>query len=136
MCGALLYTGIYSGDDFPNLNNTHNLYPDKPILATEVRETNPKNPVWSKGEYYAHDIMGDMNKWVVGFIDWNLILDMLGGPNNKGPDECEGSDLCGSDSMLLADVTNQIVYPQVFYYYVGQIRCCMEYNKNRLHTEV
>ena len=116
----------YSGDDFPNLNTTHFLYPDKPILATEAtesRETDPRNPVWGKGEHYAHDIMGDMNNWVVGFIDWNLILDMLGGPNHKGPDECEGSDLCGSDSMMLADATNQVVYPQVFYYYVGQIRC-------------
>ena len=115
----------YSGDDFPNLNTTHNLFPDKPILATEAteaRETDPKNPTWSKGEHYAHDIMGDMNNWVVGFIDWNLILDLLGGPNHKGPDECEGTDLCGSDSMILADEANQIVYPQVFYYYVGQIR--------------
>ena len=115
----------YTGDDFPNLNTTHYLFPDKPILAseaTEVRESDPKNPDWGKGEHYAHDIMGDMNNWVVGFIDWNLILDMLGGPNHKGPDECEGSDLCGSDSMMLADAANQLVYPQVFYYYVGQIR--------------
>ena len=115
----------YSGDQFNNLNTTHFLYPDKPILATEAteaRETDPQNPLWSKGEHYAHDIIGDMNNWVVGFIDWNLILDMLGGPNHKGPDECEGSDKCGSDSMMLADAANQVVYPQVFYYYVGHIR--------------
>ena len=115
----------YSGDDFPNLNTTHYLFPDRPILATEAteaRETDPKNPVWTKGEHYAHDIMGDMNNWVVGFIDWNLILDIVGGPNHKGPNDCEGPDLCGFDSMMLADEANQIVYPQVFYYYVGQIR--------------
>ena len=115
----------YSGDDFPNLNMTHSLFPNKPILATEsteVRESDPKNPTWSKGEHYAHDIIGDLNNWVVGFIDWNLILDILGGPNHKGPNECEGSDLCGSDAMMLADIKNQIVYPQTFYYYVGHIR--------------
>ncbi|KAL5463704.1 hypothetical protein EMCRGX_G032629 [Ephydatia muelleri] len=114
----------YSGDDFPNLNTTHNLFPNKPILATEateVRETDPANPSWSKGEHYAHDIIGDMNNWVVGFIDWNLILDMNGAPNHAGPDECEGVIKCGSDGMLLADTDNQIIYPQVFYYYVGHI---------------
>ena len=121
----------YSGDDFPNLNTTHYLFPDRPILATEateVREKDPQNPVWSKGEHYAHDIMGDMNNWVVGFIDWNLILDMLGGPDHAGPDECEGIIKCGSDAMLLVDYKNQIVYPQVFYYYVGHIRLIYIYH--------
>ena len=116
----------YSGDQFNNLNTTHYLFPNKPILATEAtvaREKDPKAPLWSHGEHYAHDIIGDMNNWVVGFIDWNLLLDMLGGPNHKGPDDCEGSDKCGSDAMLLADADNQVVFPQVFYYYVGHIRC-------------
>ena len=115
----------YTGDDFQNLNTTHVLFPNKPILATEateVRETDPANPSWQKGEHYAHDIMGDMNNWVVGFIDWNLILDMNGAPNHAGPDECEGLIKCGSDGMLLADTDNQIIYPQVFYYYVGHLR--------------
>ena len=120
-------TGVhwYTGDQFDNLNITHHLFPNKPILATEateVREKDPQNPVWEKGEHYAHDIMGDMNNWAVGFIDWNLLLDMLGGPNHKGPDECEGADLCGSDAMILADTKNQAIYPQVFYWYVGHIR--------------
>ena len=115
----------YSGDQFDNLNTTHALFPDRPILATEateVRENNPQNPVWEKGEHYAHDIMGDLNNWVVGFIDWNLILDIVGGPNHLGPNECEGPNFCGSDAMLLADTTKQVLYPQVFYYYVGHIR--------------
>ena len=115
----------YTGDQFENVNTTHNLFPHIPILATEateVREKDPTNPVWEKGEHYAHDIMGDINNWVVGFIDWNLILDIQGGPNHLGPDECEGKDKCGSDGMMLADTDKQIVYPQVFYYYVGHIR--------------
>ena len=116
----------YSGDQFNNLNTTHHLFPNKPILATEAtvaREKNPKAPLWSHGEHYAHDIIGDMNNWVVGFIDWNLLLDMLGGPDHAGPDKCEGLIKCGSDAMLLADADNQVVFPQVFYYYVGHIRC-------------
>ena len=115
----------YSGDQFNNLNTTHYLFPNKPILATEAtvaREKDPKAPLWSHGEHYAHDIIGDMNNWVVGFIDWNLLLDMLGGPDHAGPDKCEGLIKCGSDAMLLADADNQVVFPQVFYYYVGHIR--------------
>ena len=115
----------YSGDDFPNLNTTHSLFPNKPILATEAtesREEDPANPTWSKGEHYGHDIIGDLNNWVVGFVDWNLILDKVGGPNHKGPNDCEGPDYCGSDSMMLADDANQILYPQTIYYYVGHVR--------------
>ena len=115
----------YTGDQFDNVNKAHSLYPQKPILATEsteVREENPSNPAWGKGEHYAHDIIGDMNNWVVGFIDWNLILDIQGGPNHKGPNECEGTMKCGSDAMLSADVNKQIIYPQVFYYYMGHFR--------------
>ena len=115
----------YTGDHFDQLNITHHLFPDKPILATEateVREKDPQNPVWEKGEHYAHDIMGDMNNWVVGFIDWNLVLDIYGAPNHAGPDECEGLLKCGSDAMILADLEKQVLYPQVFFWYVGHIR--------------
>lgn len=115
----------YSGDDFNNLESAHTLYPDKPILATEAtvaREKDPENPTWSHGEHYAHDIIGDMNNWVVGFIDWNLLLDRYGGPDHAGPDECQGVIKCGSDAMILADLDKQTLYPQIFYYYVGHIR--------------
>ena len=64
------------------------------------------------------DIIGDVG----GRIHWNLLLDMNGGPNHRGPDECEGADKCGFDSMILADTDNQILYPQLIYYYVGHIR--------------
>lgn len=115
----------YSGDDFDNLATAHKLFPNKPILATEAtveREKNPSAPKWEHGEHYAHDIIGDMNNWVVGFIDWNLLLDILGGPDHAGPKECEGLIKCGSDSMILVDIDKQILYPQVFYYYVGHFR--------------
>ena len=115
----------YSGDQFDNLNTSHFLYPDKPILATEAtvaKEKNPQSPLWKNGEHYAHDIIGDMNNWVIGFIDWNLLLDKYGGPDHAGPGECEKFIKCGSDSMILVDVDEQVIYPQVFYYYVGHFR--------------
>ncbi|ROT76184.1 hypothetical protein C7M84_005252 [Penaeus vannamei] len=36
---------------------------------------------WERLESYAHDIIVDMNHWVTGWVDWNLALDMQGGPN-------------------------------------------------------
>ena len=65
-------------------------------------------------------IIGDMNNWVVGFIDWNCLLDMLGGPNHKDLDECEGA---GSDSVVMVNYNvNQFIYPQILFYYVRNIR--------------
>lgn len=115
----------YSGDQFDNVYKTHFVDENKWILATEateVREEDPAAPSWHKGEHYAHDIIGDINNFVAGFIDWNLILDMKGGPNHKGPDNCEGAEKCGSDAMILVDTDNQILYPQVFYYYMAHFR--------------
>ena len=115
----------YTGDEFENVNATHYLAPDKPILATEAtvaREKDPRAPAWENGEHYAHDMIGDFNNWVVGFIDWNLVLDMYGGPDHAGPAECEGLIKCGSDAMILADNSTQELYLQIFYYYMGHFR--------------
>ncbi|ROT76190.1 hypothetical protein C7M84_005258 [Penaeus vannamei] len=36
---------------------------------------------WERLESYARYIIEDMNHWVTGWMDWNLALDMQGGPN-------------------------------------------------------
>jgi hypothetical protein len=36
---------------------------------------------WKRAENYARDIIGDLNNWVVGWTDWNMLLDIKGGPN-------------------------------------------------------
>lgn len=44
----------------------------------ETRHMHPKYvPVFR----YANDIIGCLNNWVDGWIDWNMILDRQGGPN-------------------------------------------------------
>ncbi|KAK7789534.1 hypothetical protein R5R35_003347 [Gryllus longicercus] len=70
------------------LTATHNNFPDKFILSTEAckgdRPWNyPKVALgsWSRSEDYMADIIQDMNHWVSGWVDWNLGLDMQGGPN-------------------------------------------------------
>uniref|UniRef100_A0A914GXF0 Glucosylceramidase n=1 Tax=Globodera rostochiensis TaxID=31243 RepID=A0A914GXF0_GLORO len=69
------------------LEKTHNLRPDKFILASEACNGFLANDHmvllgnWTRGRAYAHDILNDLRNWVVGWTDWNLCLDLEGGPN-------------------------------------------------------
>lgn len=39
------------------------------------------HPKYAPVERYATDIIGCLNNWVDGWIDWNMVLDKQGGPN-------------------------------------------------------
>jgi len=39
------------------------------------------HPKYAPVYRYARDIIGSMNNWVDGWIDWNMVLDKQGGPN-------------------------------------------------------
>lgn len=98
-------------DWFPaSLQNTHELAPNKSIIHTEgcidaeVPHWNEDAWYWEKEatdwgwdwaaekdkkdhpKYvpcfrYARDIIGCMNNWVEGWVDWNMVLNTSGGPN-------------------------------------------------------
>ena len=57
------------------------------IMGTEACEgflpwsQGPRIGDFTRGETYAHDILGDLNNWAVGWTDWNAFLDLSGGPN-------------------------------------------------------
>ena len=65
--GALQYTGTLE-TSLKNVNQTHFLFPNKPSLATEATAARerPTNPDWTKGEHYAHDIIGGMKGLLTG----------------------------------------------------------------------
>ena len=101
------------------LDQCHNEFPDKFILYTEacnVGQMDHKPPVvlgdWDRGERYLYNIIEDLNHWVVGWTDWNLALDINGGPS-----------WCGSyvDSPMIIDHENHIFYKQPMYYALGHI---------------
>lgn len=101
----------YSGDDFEQLQRHHDAFPDKHLLFTEgCMEGGVKLGSWASGERYGHDILGDLNHWTVGWIDWNLVLDETGGPNHVG-------NLC--DAPIIADGTTGELHYQSSYYYLG-----------------
>ena len=103
----------YSGDYFEEIALTKNQFPNKLLFHTEGctgfshfrKEDEVKN-----GEMYAHDMIGDLNAGVSGFIDWNLILDHKGGPNHK-------RNYCNAPIMLNQDKTGYV--KNLTYYYIG-----------------
>ncbi|KAL3119715.1 hypothetical protein niasHT_005973 [Heterodera trifolii] len=81
----------YSPPDCPYevLSEFHEKYPGKFLLATEActgaaeraEEKGPSMGNWTRALLYSHDIIEDMRDWAVGWVDWNICLDMKGGPN-------------------------------------------------------
>ena len=101
----------YVVDCFDNVQRVHDLFPDKHLLFTEgCQEGGPHLGEWQVGERYAHAMINDLNRWTVGWIDWNLLLDETGGPNHAG-------NFCSAP--IIADTpTGELLY-QSSYYYIG-----------------
>jgi glucosylceramidase len=103
----------YVGDNFENVQLTHDAYPDKQLLFTEgCVEGGPHFDGWEIGERYGHSMLQDLNHWTVGWMDWNLLLDQRGGPNHKG-------NYCSAP--VMADVGKGLLYYHSSYYYIGQV---------------
>ncbi len=56
---------------------------------------------------YARDLIGGLNHWMSGWIDWNIVLDFRGGPNHA-------NNFCGAP--VLVDRENgEVFYTPVYY---------------------
>lgn len=70
-----------------SLGTTHHLFPEYYLFGTEACagwspvDRGVKLGSWERAEQYAADIIQDLNHYVVGWTDWNLALDLGGGPN-------------------------------------------------------
>jgi len=101
----------YGENHFEQVQLVHDAWPDKQLLFTEgCQEGGPHRGSWDLGERYAHSMINDLNRWTVGWIDWNLLLDETGGPNHVG-------NLCSAP--LLLDTANDALLHQSSYYYIG-----------------
>ena len=75
----------YVEDKFDNLQLHHDAFPDKHLLFIEgCQEGGPHHGSWAVGERYGRSMIHDFNRWMVGWCDWNLVLDETGGPNHVG----------------------------------------------------
>ena len=101
----------YCGDHFDNVQKVRDEFPDKELIFTEgCQEGGPHIGSWDLGERYATSIINDLNRWTVGWIDWNLILNELGGPNHV-------KNYCSAP--IIVDTSSQEILYQSSYYYMG-----------------
>lgn len=104
----------YSGDYFEEIKLVKEKYPDKLIIHTEgctgYSNYREEDEIMN-GEIYGHDIIGDLNAGVNGFIDWNMVLNFDGGPNHK-------KNYCNSPIMINKENNGYI--KNLTFYYIGQ----------------
>ena len=101
----------YSGDQYDNIKSISEKYPDIDLIFTEgCIEGGPRNGAWFTGERYAHNIINDLKSGCTKWIDWNIVLDMKGGPNHVG-------NYC--DAPILADEIEGKLHFQSSFYYIG-----------------
>lgn len=122
---------------FDNLVKTSRAFPKQVILATEACEgwkklvdsgpARTRLQQWARGENYAHDICGDLKGGVAGWTDWNLVLDMRGGPNHL-------HNYC--DAPILVDPQTQKVLTQPMYYAMGHFSRFIPPESRRIETDV
>lgn len=77
----------YSGDHFNTLQMVREDYPNLKLMHSEgcvelARYGAAAGNDMIHAQKYAHDIIGDLNHGMNSWIDWNLVLDEIGGPNH------------------------------------------------------
>lgn len=118
----------YVSENFKNLSVIHDMFPDKHYIFTEgCIEGGPRPGAWDTGLRYARNIIGDLNNHVEGWIEWNLVLDMQGGPNHVG-------NYC--DAPILADPDSDHYIKNSSYYAIGHFSKYIEPGAKRLHQDM
>ena len=98
---------------YDNLKNINESFPSKNMLFTEGCQEGfdtEKLDYWPNAERYGNSMINDFNSGVVGWTDWNILLDERGGPNHV-------------ENFCFAPVhantkTGELIYTPT-YYYIG-----------------
>ncbi|OZM58069.1 glucosylceramidase [Lottiidibacillus patelloidae] len=119
-------TGIhwYVSEEFEKVGEVHDRFPDKHLLFTEgCQEGGVKLGEWFTGERYGRNMIGDLNNWVEGYLDWNMVLNEEGGPNHV-------RNLC--DAPIIADTQTNELHYNSSYYYIGHFSKYVRPNAMRI----
>ena len=98
---------------YDNLKNINESFPSKKMLFTEgcaERFDSEKLQFWTNAERYGNSIINDFNSGVVGWTDWNILLDERGGPNHV-------QNFCFAP-IHANTKTGELIYTPT-YYYIG-----------------
>ncbi|KAK6750033.1 hypothetical protein RB195_002184 [Necator americanus] len=113
------------------LTTTHQRHPDYFILASEAcngfepLEGRPNLGDWGRAETYVNDIIADISNYVSGWTDWNICLDMQGGPNWVGN---------YVDSPIIINAAKQEYYKQPMWYAMGHFSKFVPRDSSRIKS--
>lgn len=102
----------YVVEEYENLTTLHDKYPEQHIIFTEgccELGIGYKTGEWKNGEKYAYEIINNFNNYCESFLDWNLVLDHLGGPNHV-------KNFCEAPVMIDYENEYQVTYNNSYYY--------------------
>ena len=98
---------------FENIKRVNEAFPDKNLIFTEgfigKFELNKIND-WNNGDHYGQSMINDFNNGVVGWTDWNILLDEKRGPNHV-------QNFCFAP-VHYKTKTDKLIYNSE-YYYIG-----------------
>lgn len=120
--------------DFYEIYLTKSEYPQFFYFPTEACEgymkinQGPRLGMWKRGIHYALSIIGDLLVGATGWTDWNLLLDLQGGPNwiqNF------------VDSPIIANTTNRnVFYKNPMYYAMGHFSKFLPRDSLRIELKI
>ncbi|KAG7402277.1 hypothetical protein PHYBOEH_003536 [Phytophthora boehmeriae] len=124
-------TSVLDGVEYPeHLNYTHFLDENRFILASESCSC-PGVAVgadaWFRAQRYGHDILVNLNNFVVGWVDWNLLLDHKGGPNHAG-------NYC--DAPIIVTEHGDDFFLQPMFYFIQHFSKYIPVGSHRVKTQV
>lgn len=118
----------YTGEHFDGVRLVHERYPEKELIFTEgcveFSRYDGANEI-AMAEHYAHDMIGNFQAGMNGFIDWNLVLDSEGGPNHK-------ENYCAAP--IMCDTKHNRVLHKLMYYYIGHFSRYIKAGARRIET--
>ena len=98
---------------YDNLKNINESFPSKNMLFTEGCQegfNTERLHYWPNAERYGNSMINDFNSGVVGWTDWNILLDERGGPNHV-------ENFCFAP-IHANTKTGELIYTPT-YYYIG-----------------
>jgi glucosylceramidase len=120
--------------DFYELFLTKLEYPQFFYLPSEASEgymkinQGPRLGMWKRGMHYALSIIGDLLVGASGWTDWNIVLDLEGGPNHIQN---------YLDSPIIANTTSGTVfYKNPMFYTMGHFSKFIPRDSIRIDTKV
>ncbi len=114
----------YGEPMFENVHRVHEGWPEKGLLLTEAcQEGGPHRDDWGVAERYGQSLIADLGHGSCGWIDWNLFLDLQGGPNHVG-------NYCSAP--ILIDAGRDQWFAQPSYHYIGHFSRHIEPGSRRV----